>query len=195
MRGNFNGCIDNVKVLGHPRSGNHFVAALVNENFIGWHEYVFLVRDRCHNLWDTLDADTKFIYVYRDVNDVLNSVYGLRGRFGLDVHDFGKFVSTRYCDMFSEDVRARVCCNYITSKMTVTEKSREFKAVEYRPPQWHRIHLLHYRKLSEIYDNLLMISYESFMKNFQGAMTTISGFLGSTRRKFNPIREKVGWYV
>lgn len=85
-------------VYSHPRTGSHYVTALVNVNFFNTDDYMNFYRGHLpfgmslspRKIVEKY-SDSKFIYIKRNFDDVARSVFKLRNRFGLDVDFFDKF--------------------------------------------------------------------------------------------------------
>lgn len=90
--------VNKVWVRSFPRSGTHYMAALVSLNI---HDQLPLDQERyipkdVHELPSIADVDKNCIYIYRNADDVMKSLYNMRHQFGfkpelsLDEMTYGK---------------------------------------------------------------------------------------------------------
>ena len=89
----------NILSTGHPRSGTHYITALISVNFLDDTDYFKIYRN--HELPDLVeDPDFAYLHIWRDFKAVSRSIYVLKERFGLDVDSYGQFLKRRYSDMW-----------------------------------------------------------------------------------------------
>jgi hypothetical protein len=186
-----------VLLFGHHRSGNHYLAALINTNFFGESpDYKFLVNGRQHTLIRGLAGNAKFLYIHRNFEDVSKSCFEMRSRFGLDVDTYEDFISQPYCDMFTGKIAVNLRVNFIYKEFNDRSSSIFFRNIKRTPKEWHDAHLEHYTSLAErVPDKLLLVSYDRLKEDFHGQMLEIAQFFGTRHRKFQNIDQKVGYWV
>lgn len=173
-------------VYGHQRSGTHYLAALIARNVYGLDDYPHLLFDN-HNLLNksVLEQHSKNIYIRRNREDVLRSVYRLRSRFGLVCDDFDVFVDTPYWEMF-EYQKCQVKRKTLKTEEIVTDVSDFFSTVVHTPKQWWETHIIYAEKQSD----LLIVDYE----RLPDCLDDIADYLGEkviTRESI----PKVGWFI
>ncbi|MBC8176312.1 MAG: hypothetical protein H8E19_02830 [Deltaproteobacteria bacterium] len=88
----------NIVCIGHPRSGTHYITALISTNFLNDPDYLKIYGN--HGLPQiTCDPNVVYIHIWRAFKEVAKSIYVLKERFGLDVGSYEEFLKTRYKDM------------------------------------------------------------------------------------------------
>lgn len=94
--------------MSYPRSGSHYLARLIDVNFFDGSNYLRHYGNHDIGLIvDRKPKTIKWIYIYRNVEDVIKSMFRIRGRFGLsNVDDFDKFKIMKMKDMV--DINERV---------------------------------------------------------------------------------------
>jgi len=185
-----------VLIFGHHRSGNHYLSALININFFGKEDYKFLCNSRQHTLIRGIPGHGKYLYVYRNFEDVSKSCFEMRARFGLDVNTYEDFLSQRYCDMYTGKIAVNLHVNFIYKEFNDRSGSIFFHNIKRTPLEWHTLHLDHFRQKAEQYpENLLMVSYDRLKSDFQGQMLEVAQFFGIAHRKFQNVEQKVGYWV
>jgi len=185
-----------VLLFGHHRSGNHYLAALININFFGKEDYKFLCNSRQHTLIRGIPAIGKYLYIYRNFEDVSKSCFEMRSRFGLDVDTYDEFLNQSYKAMYTGKIRVNLHVNFIYKEFNNHSGSIFFHGIKRTPKEWHDAHMEHFTDLSaRLPDHLLMVSYDRLKSDFQGQMLEIAQFFGTAHRKFENVTQKVGYWV
>jgi len=182
-----------VLVFGHHRSGNHYLCALVNVNFFGKEDYRFFCNGRQHALIRGVPKKKKYLYIYRNFEDVSKSVFNMRARFGLEVDTYEEFLSKRYCDMYTGKIAVNLHVNIMSKQFKDRSSSIFFHNIKRTPKEWHDFHLEHHFRIDENLDDLLLVSYDDLKTDFQAEMLKIAQHLGSDKTQFDNIDEKVGY--
>jgi hypothetical protein len=185
---------EKVLLFGHHRSGNHYLAALININFFGKEDYKFLCNNRQHTLISGIPSNDKYLYIYRNFEDVSKSCFEMRARFGLDVATYEEFLSNRYCDMYTGKIAVNVHVNFIYNEFNTRSGSIFFHNFKKTPLEWHTAHLEHYNELAKKTDLLLLVSYDRLKSDFYDQMLEIAQFFGTAHRKFENVTQKVGYW-
>lgn len=184
-----------VRVIGHRRCGTHYVASLIDSNFFDGSDHL---RHYAKHKWpeqvDLEDDTVAYVFVWRDFAAIAKSIFRMRTRFGLQVDDFDTFLATRYSDMWSAAGHSASAATFSTAKGTTvtTMPGRGLSRITMTP-----------RELWESYNrawleqsgrpNVIVIPYECLTNNFDFAMLYLATRLGSRRRQFANIADKVGW--
>ncbi len=180
-----------IKVYGHPRSGNHYLAALINANWYGEGDHSFLLGT--HNIPKSLPTG-RHIYMMREFTLVAKSIYVIRDRFGLDVDSYEAFLRKPYKAMFNPKMRCRVVADTGKRRM-VTVATDYFKGSNKTPQQFHEWHIAQWRKLAKGNGHVLLVQYEDLMSEFESTMGIIGRFVGLPCDSYINIPTKVGWYA
>ena len=182
-------------IWGHHRSGNHYLAALLDTNFFKTGDYRFLLHSRQHVLISRIHPDVRYIYIKRNFNDVAKSVYTIRARFGLEVDTYKEFLASRYCDMFTGKVSVALATNFLCRSGRSHMLSGFFRGIEKTPKEWHADHIEHFERVFDGRENCLIVSYDKLKNRFQREMRKISKFLGLDTLEFVNVDEKVGFFI
>jgi len=178
-----------VKVIGHQRCGNNYLANLIKLNFGDDVE----VQSDLHGILsrDKVQYCVYYVYIVRRIGPVMKSMYKLRNRFGLNVSSYNEFKKTRYRDMWSENIKSK---NVIIDGNNKSDYvSDRFKKNKHTPIQWYNKHVSDWVDLKSEFKNICIIHYEDLIINFNGTMNRISDFFGLGKRKsFKNIDKKVG---
>lgn len=186
-----------IKISSHPRSGSHYLAQLIDVNFFdgsnylrhyGGHSY-----GQCNHI---LQSKIGQIYLWRNAEDTLKSLFKMRHRFGLNENDFEIFKNKKISTMYDSNLKVNVHVNNIHSKKTIhvvddfmnRTPTRDFTPIEFI--QQHKQSWVNCKKKCP---NLLIINYDELLHEFDITMQTISDFLGRGVTEFIQVNEKVGW--
>lgn len=189
---------NNICILEHPRSGGNYLHMLISKNFFG-KDWASL--DSSHNITENLKDNVKYVYLYRDTYNTIRSVYLIKEMFYIRECSFHKFLNTKYCDMYDERV-SKYEVPLVTNRgeLTIAEDtmvrgSRPFKGVDMKPVEYHTYHVSSHTSIDM--DNLLVVSYENLINNFDIEMQKISNYLSiePVKNGFIDIKEKVGFYL
>lgn len=188
-----------VQILSHPRSGSHYLTALIAKNFFktddylsfyGGHGFNFqLMEQRIKNKNNTL-----FIYIKRNLEDTLKSIFSLRSRFGLDVDDFKVFKSTPYNQMWNGSLKVDVVRKTLLSTDFFNSVDPLFRKINKTPEEFHKIHYKFWTELYLKYSNTFIICYDSLKANYLAILRTLKLILDIDHISLN-IDQKIGWEI
>jgi len=187
-----------IKIVGHQRSGSHWISRFIDINFFNGVGY--LERYNVH-LWGHSERSLRYlrnvnqvavIYTYRNLDDTVDSIYRMRHRFGLDEDDFEKFKTTPMQEMFNPTIEVDAVVNDTKSEKHISDvdtslSERQETVIEYindNRESW----LVHSDK-----PNFKMVNYDDMVNNFQETMLDIANFLGSNKVDFKDEYIRVGW--
>lgn len=181
------------KVIGHPRSGSHYLAHLLNINFFCYPTYLPLYggHSNSHKNW-LKDSSIAVFYIYRNNNSTIDSMYNLRNRFGLVADSIEEFKNSKLSDMHDKNIKSEAICNIQGNKQIVTDVDTYFKNINKTPEEFLNSHKEFW--LSENKNNFLSLRYEDLLNDFEHTMKLIAWFLNSEAINFIQEKERVGWY-
>jgi hypothetical protein len=180
---------------GHPRSGTHYVAALMSVNFMKDEDYLKIYRN--HELPDLVqDPDTAYIYVWRGFEGTARSIYVLKERFGLNVESYEAFLANRYSEMWGPENPDDV----LTNVKTLNEGGRIkgisdfFEKVEMTPREFWEYYNGLWEECAKKNPNVVTVQYDELKAAFEPVMASVAARLGSELASFKDIDRKVGWW-
>lgn len=206
---NGDGCVykyDKIQVCGHPRSGTHFAAALIDLNFFDGTGYLrHYKKPHAHLLGNealpliTQKPNWLFIYVWRDLDAVLNSLFKARQRFGLRVNSADALRNSRYCDIWTKD-REALGGEF---KITINTKDRVrkkgsvfpyFRSIEHTAAGYWSMHIRSWEILTTSCSNVMLIHYGTLISNVSLELARIGEQLEAMPRSYKKLDERVGWF-
>jgi hypothetical protein len=180
---------------GHPRSGTHYITALVSTNFQDDSDYLKIYGN--HALPRIArDPHVAYIHIWRDFEGVAKSIFVLRERFGLKAANYEAFVKTPYKDMWVK----REPDNIVTNVRTLSGSAKYlgavdfFKEVDMTPRGFWEFYNRSWVDSRKKSPNIISVKYDDILKNFHGAMTDIGKMLHCDVGSFKNIDRKVGWW-
>lgn len=184
-----------VKIIGHNRTGNHWLCGLVAKNFFDNLENYMSYWKGTHRIPDDdwiPDSGTKYIYIHRKWEDVAKSCFELRKQWGINVNDFNTWGKTNYCDMFkrfkSEDWEYY---DGTGNKSIVGKSTKYWEKIDMTPKQYFDHHVAYWKNIDA--SNLLIVTYENLKNDFHSTMLKIAKFLESNKTNFEDIKFRIGW--
>ena len=177
----------NVKVVGHPRSGSHYLAQLLNINFYHHHDYLTLYagHSKGHIAW-LKQPSTAIIYIYRDNTDTIKSMFKLRDRFGLVAKDIKEFRTKRLSQMHNANIESKA----IFKGKIVTVVDRYLSTIHLTIDEYLDEHKSYWSKKASF-----VVKYDALLEpHFQPTMLAIADFLGSENGEFIRETKRIGWY-
>lgn len=189
-----------VKVCSHPRTGSHYITALLSVNFFNSDDYLKLYGG--HLPWG-MELQPKsevrrnkqigYVYITRNTDDVLNSIFVLRKRFGLKVDDKSTFLNTRYSKMWSPSACAPVTRTTLTGTTKHEDISHFFSGIQLKPSEYLKYH----KKQWELKEpNLITIDYDKLLSNLDSTLDTVATFLGTKPpNNYQNIEQRIGWQL
>jgi len=180
---------------GHPRSGTHYITALISINFLDDADYLKIYRN--HEFPDLVqDANTAYIHIWRDFEGIAKSIYVLKDRFGLDVGSYEEYLKGRYSDMWKMKDPDKVVINArnLWGRVKIKGVSDFFKGVDMKPQEFWEHYNGVWLEWAKENLNVLSVKYDDVVDNFKSTMVSIAVRLGSDLTEFENIARKVGFW-
>jgi hypothetical protein len=188
-----------IQIHCHPRSGSHYLAALIDLNFFDGSNYLrHYKKSKPHRFGGQVlreinnHPETAYVYIWRSFEPVSLSMYKMRKRFGLIEDDFDTFLDTKYSEMWRRAVPSRVKVNVLHRERVIRGSSSLFSRARLVPYEYWKMHIASWKKL-EGKENVILVLYDNLLEHFQGTMLALAQALGSDKDTFLDIKEKVGW--
>ncbi len=201
-------------VHSHPRSGTHYLMAVVNENFIhapgrfrdAWgHDrrikrFLHGLPSQCDPSWFN---EGQHFYIWREFDAVAKSILSMPKRFGITKNlSLEEFSEAKWGDIYEPKVRwswrnfyevsdkeeGKIDGGDSTAFGSVFHKL----AIEMVTRDYWALHLEKWKEFAEGRENIHVVRYEDLLENFQDTMESIASFLGSDRKTFEQVTKKVG---
>jgi len=185
-----------VRIISHPRSGSHYLAQLIDTNFFDGSNYLRHYGGHSYGRCNNASNNTGQIYLWRNAEDTLKSLFNMRHRFGLDENNFEIFKNKNISEMYNPNLIVNVHVNNIHSDKTihsVDDFMNRAPTRTYTPIEFLKRHKQSWVSLTDSCPNLLIVNYDNLLNEFQTSMRQIAEFLGSEVSSFNQVNEKVGW--
>lgn len=183
----------NCKVVSHPRAGSHYLAHLLNINFYHFSNYLSLYAGHSsqHVSW-LRQSSTCVIYIHRNIEDSVKSMFKLKNRFGLVCTTLQGFERNTLSDMHYKNIKSCAVVNIGGNKRIVTDVDTALRNIQLTPGQYIQQH--HNQWISRVEPNFLPVSYENLTEFFDSTMLHIAQFLGSNKTTFTNETNRIGWY-
>ena len=180
---------------GQPRSGTHYITALISYNFLGEKDYLKIYRSH-ESVQLVQNNETAYFYIWREFEPMAKSVYELKERFGLKVGSFETFLHKRYCDMWTMGDPDEISVNAgnLLGRTRVKGISDFFKDIDMTPKQFWKYHNTLWNQCAEKNSNIIMVKYDDVLENFSAEMRRIAKKTGSDKREFKNIEKKIGYW-
>jgi hypothetical protein len=190
-----------VEINGHQRAGNHYLAYLINENFLGLENFNELIKHAGHKYGykhGKFHKDVFYIYIYRNFEDTAKSFFKIRGRFCIGTDNLEDLLGDKKMSEYasknvSPDIQLDKVTAEIFKKSGDSVKRRSPFAFQYKTlslKEWHSRHIKSWLKLE--LDNLICVKYEDLINDFHNTMLKIAKKLGSDKTEFVNIDKRVG---
>jgi hypothetical protein len=180
----------------HQRSGSHYVAAVITKNFLGTDDYLpyyknHFIGDHVHQaVWG--NPNVAFVYVWRNQESVLSSMWNFRRRLGLTrCESYEDFRSKPAHQMYERGVCDAQYVGLRDTRAT-TGVSLYFSNVSVSPEEHWKLHKLFWEML-EARPNVKLVNYDQLVGDFNRTMQGVADWLGSDRTEFENIEQRVGW--
>jgi len=180
---------------GYPRSGTHYITALISINFLDDADYLKIYRS--HEFPDLVqDANTAYIHIWRDFEGIAKSIYVLKQRFGLDVGSYEEFLKSRYSDMWKMKDPDKVVINArnLWGRVKIKGISDFFKDVDMPPREYWELYNGLWSDSAKKNPNIIIVKYDDVLEDFSGTMAYAAMRLGSDLAEFKNIERKVGYW-
>ena len=185
---------NDVIVCGHPRSGNNYIRSLINLNFIGNDDYINVKFS--HVPESKLNSRYKWVYIRRNIDDVMKSVLMLKNSTFSEKTTMKDFLKLRY-DQSINIKKGKVKYHWGDNKVTI-EDSRFgwawLKSKKMTPKVWYYKYCHHWNSLMKKNPNMILhVSFEDLVHDFNYEMDRLSIFLiGRKLKKYENMDKKVG---
>ena len=188
---------DCIKVGTHPRTGTHYLMSLIALNFTSdpvTYERFFWNHDLLAEDF-VPEKDVAYITIFRDADDVMDSMWRLRARFGLDVDTYEEFLKTKYKDMYNDKMSSKTQKVTYKKKVLVTDKiAGNFSGIDLYPKEYYEIYKKNRRDFTAKYpEQFKIVQYENLKTDFVEEMVALCFFLGADLCNFKNINYKIGW--
>lgn len=186
-----------IRVYGHQRSGTHYLAALIDKNFYDSAGYLrHYAPENPHALFHevSIRPDVAYVYIWRRFEDVAQSIFRMRNRFGLNVDNFDTFLCTKYSDMWDPSAvgEVDVIVNTINNVKRVNKPAgQKLGGKKHTPEEYWRLHVESWKRSGN--ENVFLTNYEDLQYRFQESMHQLAEFIGADRANFIDVEQKVGW--
>jgi len=185
----------NIFCTGHPRSGTHYITALISTNFLNDSDYLKIYGN--HALpWIARDPQIAYIHIWREFEGVARSLFLLKERFGLKVADYEMFLKTPYKDMWVEQRSDSIVTNVRTLSGSGTYNGAVdfFRGVDMTPQDFWEFYNRAWNAAREKSPNIISLKYDDILKDFDGTMARVGKMLNCDVGRFKNIDRKVGWW-
>lgn len=201
-------------VHSHPRSGTHYLLAVLNANFIHkpsmWEVDWGHLRERdgktvmaypLHGLPETFsDNALPHFYVRRDFEEIAQSILRMPRRFGIVRDDLTveEFSSTPWGELYVPGTRWKWKLEpaALASGAIPSGNSTAFGAAkppaEMTPRDYWEHHVTCWESFASGREDVCVVNYTALTSDFQEEMGRISAWLGEENREFVDVAEKVG---
>ncbi len=198
----------NIKVNGHQRTGTHFVAKLVDLNFMNTGNYLNCYSKTPHEirkkkLGEIKNRNNAIICVKRNWKDTSLSLFKFRERLGLDVDNYEEFLNRTYSDMWKkgtcriilhgDGIENDIIKKEENHKEGLAPVSSKFRNIDMKPKEYFEYYYKWWKSAEWRYSNIIIISYDLFISDFKNHMNYLSRFLGCNTTNFKNVKYKVGW--
>jgi len=206
-----------IQVFGHPRSGTHYTAALIDANlFDGINYLTHYARKSPHALGKRIvpvlekTKDMLCVYVKRNFDDVSKSVFTARDRFGLDVDDYEDFLTKTYSSIWTTNKKFTIKVNTLNRVKHVSKVSGQFAKIDMTPKEYWSYHIAGWEQVQSQYPSrVLIVNYDELKSNFTYAMSRLTSWIKNNMSRsgisesdigiikplnyYKNINEQVGW--
>jgi len=181
------------KVIGHPRSGSHYLAQLLNINFFHLPTYLPLYAGHGEHHRKHLNSkNTAVFYIYRNNEDSIKSMFVMRNRLGLIAKDLEEFKKTKLSNMCSTNIKSEAVRNVPGQKEYINIVDTYLGQFKLTPEEYLNRHKNYW--IDIIKPNYLKISYDDLLADFPNMIKYIAEFLDSEKTEFIKETERIGWY-
>lgn len=180
---------------GHPRSGTHYITALISTNFLNDSDYLKIYGN--HQMPDIVqNSQVAYIHVWRNFEGVAKSLFVMKERFGLKVGNYEMFLETPYKDMWVEEKPDSVITNVrtLSGRAKYSGAVDYFKDVDMTPHGFWESYNRLWIAAKEKNPNIISVKYDDILKDFDGTMALVGKMLGCEVDRFTNIERKVGWW-
>jgi hypothetical protein len=184
-----------LEIHSHQRSGSHYVAAVVAKNFLGTDDYLPYYKNHFINEYVYRDVwrrpNVGFIYVWRNWEDVVRSMWRFRSRLGLRSASKSEFENRPARELWRP---GRCDAHYVGIRDTraTTGISFYFRDVPLSLRRHWQAHKNFWETLGAK-ENVKLVCYDDIVADFNGTMLDIAKWIGSDKTEFENIKQRIGW--
>jgi hypothetical protein len=176
-------------IIGHPRSGSHFLTALIAVNFFNTNNYIQFYGGHADKFRDSF-KNKKIIYSWRNFEETSQSIFKIRKRFGICTDNFTEFLNRPLKDLWSNNLEFEIKVDYITEQKIVNKVDALWKNTNKTLYDYWFDHINYWTKREDV----LSIKYEDLMKSNETELKKVANFIGKEELvEIKRIDEKVGW--
>lgn len=176
-------------IFGYPRSGNHYLGAVVRANDLVPLERVRYGPERSSHSWppalfeDLLGADNHLLYIWRSFDAIAPSMLAKEQASGMIVGTLSvpQFSNTPWSELIEEGhVKVQFLNRWVPKDRWHTT-----------PYECWKNHVHTWLSLAESRTDVHSVSYDDICYRFQDTMSYIAQWLGSDRTDFVDVTKKV----
>lgn len=195
-------------VHSHPRSGTHYLMAVLNANFIHkpsiWEvEWGHLREGKgrkvmsypLHGLPDTFkENDLPHLYIWRNFEDVAKSILRMPDRFGIHRKDLTvtEFSDTPWGELHTPGTRWAWQIDGETKRGKGSAFSSALPPPDMTPYEYWKNHVSSWIDFAGHRTDVYVVDYGLLVSSFQETTSDIATWLGEEVREFVNVNEKIG---
>lgn len=186
---------DALLCTGQPRSGTHYITALISYNFLDDKDYLKIYRSH-ESIQLVQNIETAYFYVWRDFEPMAKSIYQLKERFGLKIDRYEAFLRSRYCDMWvmGDPDKVSINARNLWGRARVKGISDFFKDIDMCPKDFWEYHNGLWDECAKMNSNVIVVKYDDVLRDLNGEMNQISKKIDSDKKVFKNIEKKIGYW-
>ena len=181
-----------VLVFGPYRSGTHYLAALVAKNFLNSDDYISLFKSP-HSKNYQSDPNTLNIFIYRNFQDTAKSLFKMRKRMGVSSDSFEEFTTSKLNSLWDPDIKNAITVKTLNDTKVRTDICGDFKKYDMTLNEYWYGLIEFWKELEITKSNVLLVSYEDLLANFQTVLEIISDKCCCDIKTFTNINKQIGW--
>jgi len=196
-------------IHGHPRSGTHYLMAVLNANFVHkpsiWEvEWGHLKEDSrgrkvmaypLHGLPETFRENSlPHFYIWRDFEDVARSILRMPDRFCMTNEELTleEFTRTPWGELHVPGTRWAWKVDGEKKTGTVSAFAGAMPPPDMTPYEYWHHHVSRWCNFASDRSDVCLVEYATLTSDFQDEMKRITKWLGMGSREFMNVKEKVG---
>jgi hypothetical protein len=186
---------DALLCTGQPRSGTHYITALISLNFLNNKDYLKIYRSH-ESVQLIQNSQTAYFYIWREFEPMAKSIYQLKERFGLKIDSYGVFLRSRYGDMWvmGDPDKISINARNLWGRTKVKGISDFFKDIDMCPREFWEYHNGLWDEYAKKNPNVIVVKYDDVLRNLDAEMNRIAEKIGCDKREFKNIEKKIGYW-
>jgi hypothetical protein len=181
------------RVFGAVRSGNCYLAYLIGNNFFDLNTLITDLIEHTPSPYDPGPRIASF-YVWRKFDDFSRSFYNLRTRFGIGNVTYEEFLQKPLGELCTFVFESDCTCNHGDRTQRSYDRRTAFADSTVTIKQYWTTHLRKWFDYARTREDVLVVSYDALVAEFEGTMHSIALHLGTPKQKFRNVKERIGWY-